>query len=92
MLCRHNHSKPTVTRKIKFVPFVGEVKKKKKKRFCENLILSRTLNFPPTFSLLKAEDDQYIYSLKLSECCLLSAAHASTLSLVPTGISYSWKK
>ena len=28
----------------------------------------KNTQFPPTFSLLKAEDDQDIYSLKLSEC------------------------
>ena len=43
--------------------------------------MNPAVNFPPTFSLLKAEDDQDIYSLKLSECkiycCLLSAVHAS---------------
>ena len=49
--------------------------------------MNPAVNFPPTFSLLKAEDDQDIYSLKLSECkiycCLFSAVHASYTEIGP---------
>ena len=77
MPSRHRLSKPTVTRKIKLCPLSVNMKNKILWEF--NSL--KNTQFPPTFSLLKAEDDQDIYSLKLSECktycCLLSAVHAS---------------